>query len=111
MKLFIYRWYPEQGTIPQSEVDQLQLVNGGIEAKYGDVSGGVISLTSKDQARLLQVVLKMETSEGLDVFGYNLLSANFSGPILKNSKNKRYWAEIFPANTSMLMTPLSAVGA
>ena len=36
------------GTIPQSEVDQLQVLTGGIEAKYGDVTGGiVISLTSK----------------------------------------------------------------
>jgi len=77
-----------RGTIPQSEVDQLQLVNGGIEAKYGDVSGGVISLTSKGPSQAFAGGVEMETSEGLDAFGYNLLSANFSGPILKNSKKQ-----------------------
>ncbi|MBK7788988.1 MAG: TonB-dependent receptor [Saprospiraceae bacterium] len=77
-----------RGTIPQSEVDQLQLVNGGIEAKYGDVSGGVISLTSKGPSQSFTGGIEAETSEGLDAFGYNLLSANFSGPILKNSKKQ-----------------------
>lgn len=77
-----------RGTIPQSEVDQLQLVNGGIEAKYGDVSGGVISLTSKGPSQSFTGGVELETSEGLDAFGYNLLSANISGPILKNSKKQ-----------------------
>lgn len=77
-----------RGTIPQSEVDQLQLVNGGIEAKYGDVSGGVISLTSKGPSQSFTGGVELETSEGLDAFGYNLLSANFSGPLIKNSKKQ-----------------------
>lgn len=77
-----------RGTIPQSEVDQLQLVNGGIEAKYGDVSGGVISLTSKGPSQAFTGGVELETSEGLDAFGYNLLSANFSGPLIKNSKKQ-----------------------
>src|SRR5688572_9425202 len=33
--------------IPQSEIEQLQVITGGIEARYGDVTGGLISLTSK----------------------------------------------------------------
>lgn len=76
------------GTIPQSEVDQLQLVTGGIEAKYGDVSGGVISLTSKGPSQKFSGGIEAETSQLTDAFGYNLYSANFSGPILKNSKNR-----------------------
>jgi hypothetical protein len=76
------------GTIPQSEVDQLQLVTGGIEAKYGDVSGGVISLTSKGPSKEFGAGIEGETSQNLDAFGYNLLSAYVTGPILKN-KNKQ----------------------
>ncbi len=76
------------GTIPQSEVDQLQLVTGGIEAKYGDVSGGVISLTSKGPSQKFSGGIEAETSQLTDKFGYNLYSGNFSGPILKNSKNR-----------------------
>ncbi len=76
------------GTIPQSEVEQLQLVTGGIEAKYGDVSGGVISLTSKGPSQKFSGGIEAETSELTDAFGYNLYSANFAGPILKNSKDR-----------------------
>jgi outer membrane receptor protein involved in Fe transport len=76
------------GTIPQSEVEQLQLVTGGIEAKYGDVSGGVISLTSKGPSREFSMGVEAESSEKLDAFGYNLLSGYVTGPILKN-KNKQ----------------------
>ncbi len=71
------------GTIPQSEVDQLQVLTGGIEAKYGDVTGGVISLTSKGPSEQYSGGVDLETSEFLDGFGYNLLSAYVSGPILK----------------------------
>ncbi|MBK8701110.1 MAG: carboxypeptidase regulatory-like domain-containing protein [Saprospiraceae bacterium] len=77
-----------RGTIPQSEVDQLQLVTGGIEAKYGDVSGGVISLTSKGPSQAFSGGIEGETSEKLDAFGYKLLSGYVSGPLLKNSKKQ-----------------------
>ena len=33
--------------IPQTEIDQMQVITGGVEAKYGDVTGGVISITTK----------------------------------------------------------------
>ncbi len=76
------------GTIPQSEVEQLQVLTGGIEAKYGDVTGGVISLTSKGPSDKISGGIDIETSEFLDGFGYNLISANISGPIIKNSKGQ-----------------------
>jgi outer membrane receptor protein involved in Fe transport len=76
------------GTIPQSEVDQLQVLTGGIEAKYGDVTGGIVSLTSKGPSEQFSGGFDIETSEFLDDYGFNLLSANFSGPILKDSKGK-----------------------
>ena len=56
--------------IPQSEIEQLQVVIGGIEARYGDVTGGVISLTSKGPSDILSGGLELETSEYLDGFGY-----------------------------------------
>jgi hypothetical protein len=69
--------------IPQSEVEQMQVITGGIEAKYGDVTGGIISLTSKGPSSSYSGGLEVETSEGLDNVGYNLLSANLAGPIIK----------------------------
>lgn len=70
--------------IPQSEIEQLQVITGGIEAKYGDVTGGLISLTSKGPSAKLSTFLEFETSELTDPYGYNLFTGNISGPILKN---------------------------
>ena len=70
--------------IPQSEIDQLQIITGGIEAQYGDVTGGIISITTKGPSANFGGGFEVETSEYLDAFGYNLISANVSGPILKN---------------------------
>lgn len=71
------------GLIPQSEIDQMQVITGGVEAKYGDLVGGAISLTSKGPSSKFSGGAEVETSEYLDGFGYNLFSANVSGPILK----------------------------
>ncbi|KXK37809.1 MAG: carboxypeptidase regulatory-like domain-containing protein [Saprospiraceae bacterium] len=72
--------------IPQSEIEQLQVVVGGIEARYGDVTGGVISLTSRGPSN--NVTGSFEVEKSLDGYGYNLISGNISGPILKNKDNQ-----------------------
>ena len=33
--------------IPESEIEQLQVITGGLPAEFGDVTGGVISITSR----------------------------------------------------------------
>jgi len=71
------------GLIPQSEIDQMQVITGGVEAKYGDLVGGAISLTSKGPSSKFSGGAEFETSEYLDGYGYNLAAANISGPILK----------------------------
>ena len=74
--------------IPQSEIDQMQVITGGIEAQYGDVTGGIISITTKGPSSRFSGGFELETSEFLDGFGYNLISANLAGPILKNKKGQ-----------------------
>ncbi len=74
--------------IPTQEIEQMQVITGGIEAKYGDVTGGVISITSKGPSQRFTGGLEMETSEYLDDFGQSLIAANVSGPIWKNSEGK-----------------------
>jgi len=69
--------------IPQSEIDQLQVITGGIEAQYGDVTGGIISITTKGPSGKFSGGAELETSEYLDSYGYRLASMNMSGPILK----------------------------
>jgi outer membrane receptor protein involved in Fe transport len=69
--------------VPQSEIDQLQIITGGMEAQYGDVTGGIISITTKGPSARFGGGAELETSEGLDPYGYRLASMNLSGPILK----------------------------
>ncbi|MEM9822785.1 MAG: carboxypeptidase regulatory-like domain-containing protein [Bacteroidota bacterium] len=73
---------------PETEIEQLQVITGGIQAQYGDVTGGIISLTSKGPSSKFSGGLELETSEYLDAFGYNQINANISGPILKNKKGQ-----------------------
>ena len=58
--------------IPSSEIEQLQVITGGIAAQYGDVTGGIISITSKGPSKKYSGGLEMETSQYLDPFGYIL---------------------------------------
>ena len=74
--------------IPQSEIEQMQVITGGIEAQYGDVTGGIISITTKGPSGKFSGGLEVETSEFLDPYGYNLASVNLSGPILRKKDTK-----------------------
>ena len=69
-------------TVPVNEIEQLQVVTGGMEAKYGDVVGGVISITTKGPAKKFTGGVELETSQYLDAFKYNFANINLSGPIL-----------------------------
>ncbi len=69
--------------VPNQSIEQMQVITGGIEARYGDVTGGIISITTKGPSERFSGGLEMETSEYLDAFGYNLASLTLSGPIAK----------------------------
>ena len=76
------------GTLPPvQEIDQLQVVTGGVEAQYGDLTGGLISVTSKGPSKRFAGGLEFETSKGLDPYGFLLLNGNVSGPIMKKDGN------------------------
>ncbi|MBX2817064.1 MAG: carboxypeptidase regulatory-like domain-containing protein [Saprospiraceae bacterium] len=74
--------------LPQSEIDQMQVITGGIEARYGDVTGGVISITTKGPSNRFSGGLELETSQYLDAFGYNEANGYFSGPIIRNKRGE-----------------------
>ncbi len=81
---------------PESEIDQLQVITGGIGAEYGDVTGGIISITSKGPSNRFSGGIDTETSGfmvgdnyvGLDEFGQSLVGLSLSGPILRNKKGQ-----------------------
>ena len=75
--------------LPKSAIEQVSVITGGIPAQYGDVTGGVINITTKGASQnwfggLEYVTSGFKTGDkvvGLDNFGFNLLGFNLSGPI------------------------------
>jgi outer membrane receptor protein involved in Fe transport len=72
--------------IPESEIDQMQVITGGMEAQYGDVTGGIISITTKGPSQKFSGGVEAETSKYLDPYANSLVGINLTGPIWKNKK-------------------------
>ena len=69
--------------LPQAGVEQVTVIVGGTPAQYGDATGGIISITTRGPSKDFSGGLEVVSSEVLDDYGYNLVSGNLSGPILK----------------------------
>lgn len=72
--------------LPTSGIEQITVITGGIPAKYGDVTSGVINVTTRGPSKEYNGGINLETSEGLDPYGYNLAAFNLSGPIYTKYK-------------------------
>lgn len=72
-------------TVPQTEVEQLEIMTGGISAAYGDATGGVISITTKGPSENFTGNFEIENSNYLDPYGYFLGYGSLSGPIWKKN--------------------------
>lgn len=73
--------------VPQSSIQEINTITGGIPAEYGDLVGGVVSITTKGPSAKFAGGLEGITSQFLDAFGYNVVEGNVSGPLLlKNPK-------------------------
>ncbi|MCB0481881.1 MAG: carboxypeptidase-like regulatory domain-containing protein [Flavobacteriales bacterium] len=87
--------------IPQSAIAEVSVMLGGVPAQYGDITGGIISITTKGAAREYGFNAEYVTSGyrfgdgkkyvGLDPYAYNLFEVSALGPILwsKDSANQK----------------------
>lgn len=78
--------------IPQASIEQVSVITGGLPAQYGDVTGGVVAITTKGVSRSYQGGFEVLTSGlgfgenayvGLDPYGYNLAELSLSGPLIQ----------------------------
>ncbi len=83
--------------LPKSAIEEVSVITGGLPASYGDISGGVVSITTRGPSAAYfgsaEVVssgfyLKGKDKDGydgkvlgLDKFGYNLIEGMLSGPL------------------------------
>ncbi len=75
--------------IPRSAMEEVSVVLGGIPANYGDITGGVISITTRGATNDVFGGVEVLSSGfkagdnvyGLDQQGYNMLEGYISGPL------------------------------
>ena len=93
--------------LPKNSIEEVSVITGGVPANYGDVTGGVISITTRGPSSTYFGSIEAVTSGfyfkgkdkdgydgktiGLDKFGYNLLEGTISGPLWmkKDSTGKK----------------------
>ncbi len=73
--------------LPQSSIDQVSVILGGTPAKYGDATGGIISITTRGPSRHFGGGVELETSQFLDHYGYNRLGIGINGPLFSKMEN------------------------
>lgn len=79
-------------SLPQAAYEQVKVLTGGIPAQYGDVTGGVISITTKGAAPRTYGSIELVSSGGIryndkndylfDSQGYHLVAGSISGPLI-----------------------------
>ena len=67
--------------VPPQAIEQIQVITGGVPAKYGDLTGGVVSITTRGPASKYGLSVGGITSQGMDAAGYNDVNFTLSGPI------------------------------
>ena len=68
--------------IPETEIDQVQIITSGVPAEFGDATGAITNIITKGPSSELRGGLQLESSQFLDPFGANRVDAYLSGPIL-----------------------------
>lgn len=84
--------------LPKSALEEVSVITGGVPANYGDVTGGIISITTRGPSATYFGSAEVVTSGvyfkgtdkdgydgkvfGLDNYGYNLFEGMLSGPLL-----------------------------
>ena len=94
-------------SLPKSAIQEVSVITGGVPANYGDLTGGIISITTRGPSSRYFGSFEAVTSGfyfngddplgydgkvfGLDKYAYNLLEGMISGPLLmkKDSTGKK----------------------
>jgi len=71
--------------VPTSAIEQMTVVTGGLPAKYGDVTGGIIEITTKGPSNKFYGGIEYETSALFDDYNYHLIGGVLSGPLLRKT--------------------------
>lgn len=73
-------------SVPQSAIDQVEVMLSGTPAMYGDVTGGIINMTTKGPSRTFGAGAEIEQS--IDGYGHTRVGFNIQGPLIKGKKSE-----------------------
>jgi hypothetical protein len=68
--------------LPQSAIEEVTVVTGGLPASYGDATGGIVNITTKGPSREFGAGIELVSSQFLDPYGYNLVGFSVQGPLI-----------------------------
>ncbi len=68
-------------SVPKSAIEQVSVVTGGVQAKYGDATGGIISIVTKGPSKNFYGSVEAHTSTLLDRYEDHMAAINISGPL------------------------------
>ncbi len=74
--------------VPAQAIEQMTVITGGVPAKYGDATGGIINITTRGPSRTFGGGIEVLTSQFLDPYGYNLFTGSLAGPLIKANKGE-----------------------
>ncbi len=72
-------------SIPQSAIEETAVITGGLPAKYGDATGGIINITTKGPSNKLFGGVEGVTSKFFDPYNFNLVGFTLSGPLVSKT--------------------------
>ena len=69
--------------VPAGQIKEIAVLTGGISAKYGDVTAGVVNITLQDAQQSWGGNLEAKTTKGLDPYGTTRVDGSVYGPLIK----------------------------
>ena len=85
------------GGLPESAIEQVSVILGGVPAQYGDATGGIINITTKGPSRKFGGGLELQTSQFLDPYGSHRVGLNMTGPLFMNKQKTEAFLGYFVA--------------
>lgn len=70
-------------SLPQSSIEQVSVITGGVPAQYGDATGGFINITTRGGMRNEMFGgVELISSQLTDAYDYNFAGFNIGGPLV-----------------------------
>lgn len=73
--------------VATDDIEEVSVLSGGIPAEFGDATGGIVNIITKRPSSKFSGSASVQTSYGLDPYGYLLANATLRGPIIRAKKS------------------------